>query len=150
QVAKKERQVTAQSIFLRALTLRLGAFARNSWKRVSDMRWKWVLLVVLAVVGAAVYSFTEKSPTTLKESARPNILLVSLDTLRADHLGCYGYDKQTSPNLDRFAEQSVRFTNCRAQAPWTLPSHMALFTSMLPTDNGVDNLNKVLPPEIPT
>src|SRR5262249_42662391 len=82
--------------------------------------------------------------------ARPNVLLISLDTLRPDHLGCYGYGKPTSPNLDRFAKRALVFGNCRAQAPWTLPSHMSLFTSMLPSTNGVDNLNKVLPAEIPT
>jgi arylsulfatase A-like enzyme len=82
--------------------------------------------------------------------ARPNVLLISLDTLRADHLGCYGYRKPYTPNLDRFAASGVRFTNCRCQTPWTLPSHMALFTSLLPTDNGVDGINKVLPSDVPT
>ncbi len=81
---------------------------------------------------------------------RTNVLLISLDTLRADHLGCYGYTRPTSPDLDRFAAQSIRFSNCRTQAPWTLPAHMALFTSMTPSSNGVDNLNKVLSDDIPT
>lgn len=80
----------------------------------------------------------------------PHVLLISLDTLRPDHLGAAGYDRPTSPALDRFAAQSIRFANCRAQATWTLPSHMSLLTSMLPSHNGVDNLNKVLPAEIPT
>src|SRR5437870_476980 len=63
---------------------------------------------------------------------RPNVVLISLDTTRPDHLSCYGYGKPTSPNLDRLAARGLRFANARAQAPWTLPSHMALFTSMLP------------------
>jgi arylsulfatase A-like enzyme len=81
---------------------------------------------------------------------RPNVLLLSLDTLRADHLGCYGYPKGTSPHLDRFSGAGVVFTNCRAQAPWTLASHMALFTSMLPSHNGVDSISKVLPERVAT
>src|SRR5207244_3217803 len=80
-------------------------------------------------------------PPPQHPAARPNVLLVSLDTLRPDHLGCWGYRRPTSPSLDRFAAGSIRFANCRAQAPWTLPSHMSLLTSMLPSHNGVDNLN---------
>ena len=83
-------------------------------------------------------------------SSRPNVLLISLDTVRADHLGCLGYQKPITPNLDRFAQRSVLFSNCRSQAPWTLPSHMSLLTSMLPSHNGVDNLNKVLTADVAT
>ncbi|MCX5659665.1 MAG: sulfatase [Planctomycetota bacterium] len=81
---------------------------------------------------------------------RPNIVLISIDAVRPDHLSCYGYARPTSPNLDRLARQGILFKQCRAQAPWTLPSHMSLFTSMLPSHNGVDNLNKVLPPTLVT
>src|SRR5207244_4424764 len=111
---------------------------------------------VAALAGAGVLlaflwsGSRDGDPVPPRKVARPNVVLISLDTLRPDHLGCYGYDKPTSPNRDAFARRSVVFTSCRAQAPWTLPSHMSLFTSMLPTSNGVDNLNKVLPPEIPT
>jgi arylsulfatase A-like enzyme len=75
---------------------------------------------------------------------KPNIILISLDTVRADHLGCYGYHKPTTPNLDRLAKSGIRFDECRTQATWTLPAHMSLFTSLLPSHHGVDNLNKVL------
>jgi arylsulfatase A-like enzyme len=119
----------------------------------------WVgLAVVLAGGGAAAWYFTSKADPaeganggeTPTPAVRPNVLLVSLDTLRADRLGCYGYARGTSPNLDRLAAEGVVFTNCQAQAPWTLPSHMSLFTSLLPTHNGVDSLNKVLPPNVKT
>ncbi len=83
-------------------------------------------------------------------ATRPNVLLISLDTLRPDHLGCYGYPRDTSPHLDQFARSAVQFTNARAQAPWTLPSHMSLFTSQLPSRNRVYDLNHVLPEGIPT
>jgi arylsulfatase A-like enzyme len=58
-----------------------------------------------------------------------NLVLVSIDTLRADHLGSYGYQRDTSPHLDRFARRSTRFTRAVAQSHSTLPSHMSLFTS---------------------
>ncbi len=93
---------------------------------------------------------TVKSTAPEQPARRPNVVLISLDTVRPDHLGCYGYSKPTSPNIDGLAAQGVVFTNCRAQATWTLPSHMSMFTSMTPTDNGVDNLNKILSPTIPT
>lgn len=60
-----------------------------------------------------------------------HLVLVSIDTLRADHLGCYGYDRPTSPKLDAFAAGSVLFARAVAHAPNTLPSHVALLTSRL-------------------
>ncbi len=59
---------------------------------------------------------------------RPNVLLITIDTLRADHLGCYGYDRQTSPNLDALAAQGVRFAEPRAQGPMTRFSVPSLIT----------------------
>jgi arylsulfatase A-like enzyme len=113
---------------------------------------RWLLAGALALAlgcGGAPDPAEPARPSAPKPP-RPNVLLISLDTVRADHLGCYGYPKGLTPNLDRFARDAVVFTGCRSQAPWTLPSHMALFTSMLPTDNGVDGLNKVLPGDVPT
>jgi len=68
---------------------------------------------------------------------RPNLVLVSIDTLRADRLGCYGHDRPTSPNLDRLAKDGVRFSAATAQAPWTLPSHISLLTGLYPSTHGV-------------
>src|SRR5437870_13576415 len=89
-------------------------------------------------------------PTPAVSTSRPNVVLISMDTTRADHLGCYGYPKPTSPNLDRLAAGGVRFSNARSQAPWTLPSHMSLFTSRLPSHHRTDVLSAVLPPDNPT
>jgi arylsulfatase A-like enzyme len=65
----------------------------------------------------------------------PNILLLSIDTLRADRLGCYGYERGTTPNLDRLAAQGVLFERAYSSAPWTLPSYASLFTALLPADH---------------
>jgi len=62
-----------------------------------------------------------------------SVLLISLDGLRADHLGCYGYVRATSPWIDRLAEQGVRFENCNAQAPWSLPSLLAILSGEYPS-----------------
>ncbi|MDG2150301.1 MAG: sulfatase [Planctomycetota bacterium] len=72
------------------------------------------------------------------------LLLISIDTLRADRLGCYGYDRGTSPNLDALAEESVLFTEMYSNSPKTASAHMSLFTSLLPTVHKVRNQSKRL------
>jgi arylsulfatase A-like enzyme len=64
------------------------------------------------------------------------IIVVSFDTLRPDHLGCYGYPRATSPNLDAFRRDAVLFSQAIAQAPSTLPSHASIFTSLIPQHHG--------------
>ena len=59
-----------------------------------------------------------------------------MDTTRADHLSCYGYHKNTTPNLDKVAQESVVFKNAYASSPWTLPSHASIFTGMYPARHG--------------
>ena len=66
-----------------------------------------------------------------------NVVLIVVDTLRADHLSLYGYAKPTSPHLDAFARNAVVFTNVTAQAPWTSPSMASLFSSLYPSAHGV-------------
>ncbi len=63
----------------------------------------------------------------------PDVILIVLDTLRADRLGCYGYERPTSPNLDRLAARSVRFATAVSQAPWTRPAHQAMFSGLYPS-----------------
>ena len=65
-------------------------------------------------------------------AARPNVILIAIDTMRASHLGCYGYARDTTPNLDRFAEDSVRFARCINHSAHTLPSFTTLITGLEP------------------
>lgn len=62
--------------------------------------------------------------------ARPNILLILLDTTRADHLSCYGYERETTPSLDSLAEAGTRFERAMSGSPWTLPSMATIFTGL--------------------
>jgi arylsulfatase A-like enzyme len=71
---------------------------------------------------------------------RPNIILISIDTLRADRLGCYGCPTGTSPNLDAFSRDGVQFMQAFSQAPTTATSHMSLFTGLLPPVHRVSSL----------
>ncbi|MBN2134681.1 MAG: sulfatase [Acidobacteria bacterium] len=86
---------------------------------------------ILTVLGSpAIYSRKEKPE-------KPNVILVILDTLRADHLGCYGCKvKDISPNIDSFASESALMENTMSNSSWTLPSHMSLFTSLFPGETG--------------
>jgi len=72
---------------------------------------------------------------------KPNILLILLDSLRADRLSCYGYHRNTSPHIDRVAENSLLFENAIVSAPWTLPSHASLFTGRYPIEHGATEEN---------
>ena len=79
----------------------------------------------------------------------PNVILFSLDTLRADHLSPYGYSRETSPYLSRVAERGTLFEYCVAPATTTTASHMSLFTSLYPPAHGVQH-RAILAPRIPT
>lgn len=73
---------------------------------------------------------------------RPNIIYVTIDALRADHLGAYGYEKARTPNIDAFAAEGVLFEEMNSQASWTFPSFASQFTSMYPTDLNLSVDNK--------
>jgi arylsulfatase A-like enzyme len=79
----------------------------------------------------------------------PNLLLITLDTVRADHLSLHGYGRPTSPALEVLAKSGIRFDEARAAGPWTLPSHASLFTGRWPHELGVD-WNTPLGSEFPT
>lgn len=84
------------------------------------------------------------------QEATKNILLISLDTLRADHVGCYGYERDTSPNIDKLAKDSAVFLNTFATAPWTLPSHVSLMTSLNCINHQVYHKEQKMDPTILT
>ncbi len=79
-----------------------------------------------------------------------NIILISLDTLRADHLSIYGYHRKTSPNIDALAKDSIIFYNAIAPSSWTLPSHMSLMTSLYSIHHNVKKEDNILKPSIIT
>jgi uncharacterized sulfatase len=82
----------------------------------------------------------------MSASARkPNIVFVVLDTHRWDRLGCYGYPRRTSPNLDAFAQGATLFENAIAPAQWTIPSHASMFTGEPPSVHLTLQANDVLP-----
>ncbi len=112
-----------------------------------------LLPVLLALILAAALAACGPGPGSSGggDTAPPNLVLVVVDTLRADHLGVYGYGRPTSPALDRLAAESAVFTQARAQAPCTFPSVNSLLTSRHPwTFSGQPHGHLGIPPEIPT
>jgi len=77
--------------------------------------------------------------------ARTPVILISIDTLRADHLGVYGYRKIATPGIDAYARQGTVFEAIDSQVPLTLPSHTTLFTSTYPFENGIEENDQRLP-----
>jgi arylsulfatase A-like enzyme len=75
---------------------------------------------------------------------RANVLVIVVDTLRADHLGCYGYERPTSLRLDELASSGVRFDQARAASSWTLPSVASMLSGVYPAVHGAEHSESVL------
>ncbi len=119
-----------------ACNTRVGA-ALSTSRRL----WCWLLFLPLVSCqdSAAPVKHEDLQEEKVASLATPSpIILISLDTLRADMLTPYGYEKYpTSPFLDSFAGESILFENCIVQEPRTLTSHMCLFTGLYPQNHGV-------------
>jgi len=80
-----------------------------------------------------------------------HVLIVTIDTLRADHLGCYGDEHIATPNVDRLAREGAIALEATVPAPITRPSHVSIFTGLYPAQHGIrDNISRALAPDIPT
>lgn len=110
-----------------------------------------VVLVVFAMLGGIVLGVggfaCDGRP---RAHATKNLVVVSIDTLRPDHLGCYGSARPTSPALDLVAAQGTVFEDATSPAPWTLPAHASLLTGRYPRRHGVRTARDALPDEVTT
>ena len=133
------------------LALGLATVATRAFRRNPERVFRWgqlslpwlaaaVLLAAVGIEGSLWWS--ERRAVAHLPEARPgspNILLIVVDTLRADHLASYGYKRETSPNLDRLAEQGVVFESAFATSSWTLPAHASLVTGRYPHEHGAED-----------
>ena len=120
------------------------------------------ILVALAllcglILGCSPWEPTEAGKAVQTQVVEPTepasppprlIMIVSIDTLRADHLGLYGYGRLTSPTLDLFASEGSVFTDASSTSPWTLPAHASMLTGRNPMSHGVMRFDSALPSEI--
>lgn len=100
---------------------------------------KWVLrLLVVGIIVTVIWSMAGSKNKPICEKC--NVILVSLDTLSALHLPCYGYERNTAPNLCAYADKNLLFLNSYSQAPITLDSHFSIFTSLYPNSHKMVNI----------
>ncbi len=114
-------------------------------------RWTRLIAVVtlVEVVGLGVFALRRVGPFIPRAAASsppnsgPNVVLIVLDTVRADHLSAYGYHRPTTPNLERLAKKGVLFENAISPASWTIPSFGSYFTGLLPHQHGASAITPV-------
>lgn len=136
----------AQVLLAVGVAAQLGKwFDRNRPRALQLMRWATCVLVLLTVGIAAVQTSIRslgesRAIATLPAAAddAPNVLLIVMDTVRADALGSYGAPPTATPNLDRLAQRGVLFKHASSTAPWTLPSTASLMTGRLPRELSAD------------
>ncbi len=107
-------------------------------------------LLPLALACARAPEPAVERPAGIRLAPTRGYVLISIDTLRADHVGAYGYDKPTTPFLDSLAARGVLFERAYAPIPATLPSHLSMFTGLYPGEHGVYPPSGILSPDIPT
>lgn len=95
------------------------------------MKTKVTIITMLIFLLTTLSVFHLEAKADLK-----NVIIISVDTLRADHLGCYGYPLNTSPNIDAFSREAIRFSHCYTLTPLTAPSFSTLLTSLPPHKHG--------------
>ena len=122
--------IVVAAVLVVAIALRVleRASGRSLWLACVLAPWPIAALVTFHSGGPA--------PTGVARPDAPNVLLLVWDTTRADAITPYGYDRDTTPNLARFAEQSLRFTNSRSVSTYTLTSHLSMLTGVYPSHHG--------------
>jgi arylsulfatase A-like enzyme len=100
----------------------------------------WVVAFVAIQGGEWIVERRTVARLPAADAGSPNVLIIVVDTLRADHLSSYGYARQTSPEIDRIAKEGVRFENAIAPSSWSLPSHASLLTGRYPFDHVMQNV----------
>ena len=131
---KEKKEISRRTFLLSGLMAALGGYlGYTNREKISDWaRW----------------------PYTRFFDERPNIIMIAMDTLRADRLGCYGYDRNITPNIDAFAKESMLYWNTMSQSNWTLPAFASLFTSLYPhnhaTGIGIDEDRKAILSSLPS
>jgi choline-sulfatase len=94
-------------------------------------------IIVLSIIAPFAYAFAATSPSPHK--AAPNVILITIDTVRADHLGCYGAKDIQTPTLDALTHDGIVFEHAISQVPLTWPSHAVILTGLYPFQNGVQD-----------
>lgn len=132
-------------VLLKSLLLRVdcgwvkGMYSRCSWIEKWARRTALGTVALLLILNIGGLSYKRQNVPS-----GPNVLLIVVDTLRSDHVGCSGYTRNTSPNIDQLAKEGLFFKRCASQAPWTLPSVATMLTSLYPSVHGAKDSSRKL------
>ena len=108
---------------------------------------RWISIILVACASPMLAGAANAS---LVSEEKPSIILISIDTLRADHLSCYGYRPVETPHLDALGKGGTLFSAANSQVPLTLPSHLSLLTSTYPFFNGIEDNGETVAPKTVT
>lgn len=109
------------------------------------MKKKLLFTLILILVLAGIYFFKRENPKTPIYCTDCNVVLVSFDTLRQDHVSSYKYGRNTTPNIDKFVQDSFKFNDAVSVSSWTIPSTMSILTGVYPKTHKVLNKETVFP-----
>lgn len=134
-----------------------GETAVDSFQSAGSERWAFASAELAAYPDSRCRVWLEcKSPFVLgtcelaeATEAPPNILVFLIDTLRQDHVGCYGYERDTTPNIDRLSEESVKFSQLMPPSSWTRPSVASLLTGTYPPTHGANDSLRTVRKNLP-
>ncbi|MFQ5706560.1 MAG: sulfatase-like hydrolase/transferase [bacterium] len=139
-------------IIVAVVSAEIAARISKEWKlKLGFLKKGGSRSIVLVWSAALVLAFAHNLTSgEFAKSKKPNVVLLIVDTLRADHLSCYGYEKETSPAIDEVAKRGVLFEQTYVQWASSLPSHASMMTSMYPYDHGAFPNGKSLNPKLQT
>jgi arylsulfatase A-like enzyme/uncharacterized membrane protein YbhN (UPF0104 family) len=150
--------VVAAALLYFALSFVVRKWTQSEGGNVLLRAWGSPALAAPIVIGFTIYALVVGPPSLpAQELTRgeapegtPNVLVIVVDTLRADHLPGYGYENGSTPNLDRFAQDAVRYDQAFSNASWTRPSFASILTGRYPSSHGVMPKNAALSDELVT
>jgi arylsulfatase A-like enzyme len=141
------------SVFLVRLTVKISGkiqwkalFHRLAEKRLINIKTAAVALLFLLLllnIGAFLY-------VKIQTKEGPNVVFIVIDALRQDHLGCYGYRRNTSPHIDALAQEGVFYKNAYSSSPWTKPSVASFLTALYPNNHRAISSGDMLPENVLT
>lgn len=145
--SKTEPSGAALALLLAALPLAAVVTDRLIAVALRRRQWRFAAELVVGTVAAMLWNHWSPPLWTAPidnprlsapppAAGTPDVLLISLDTTRADHMSTYGYGRETSPNLTALAKDGLNFTQARSPAQWTVPGHASMFTGMYPSRHG--------------
>ncbi len=133
-------------IFFKFTNILSNSIPKLNWNKINlKLRPLYIIGIFLTLFFFSYFSLRTKvtfdkdySPTKSKSlSNKQNVILIVLDTVRADHLSCYGYEQPTTPNLDKFnVDDALKFNKSYSTSNWTLPGHASIFTGKYPISHG--------------